>query len=296
EIEKISGATTHRMKIAYTLVGKDYRGVMGLDEGAFNKVLAQELVEGSFPKGENEALINELWVDDFDGIGSEVTVNNPKGPKHNLKIVGVFKNSSGMRSGLFMVNPKTFAKLNPLNTDLLVTLEIKPDGDLEKVRSEIEKIIEEEPTLTVTNNDEFVQLQLNQLNQVLWLVYGLLGLALIISILGIVNTLVLAVIERTREIGLMRAIGLTRSQLRRTIRLEAIMITVLGSVVGIGLGLFFGIVIRAALRNDGLTELEIPVVQLVIFLVVTAFIGMLAATWPARRAAKQNILAAIATE
>lgn len=113
--------------------------------------------------------------------------------------------------------------------------------------------------------------------------------------LGIVNTLGLSIIERTRELGLLRAIALTRPQVRRMITLESVVIALLGAVVGVGLGTVFGMVLQRLLADQGIDKLSIPWLQLVAFLVAAALVGVLAALWPAHRAARTNILKAIAT-
>jgi putative ABC transport system permease protein len=129
-----------------------------------------------------------------------------------------------------------------------------------------------------------------------YLIYGLLGLAIVIAVLGIVNTLALSVIERTREVGLLRAVGLSRRQLRRMVRLEAIAIAVLGAVLGIVMGIGFGVVLQQAIKDQGVTDLAVPAGRLVAFVVVAAVVGVLAAVFPARRAARLNVLQAITTE
>jgi len=124
----------------------------------------------------------------------------------------------------------------------------------------------------------------------------LLIFAVVIAILGIVNTLALSVIERTREIGLLRAIGVRRRQLRLMIRLESVVIAVLGAVLRVGLGIAFGVTLMYALRDQGLERISIPFTQLVVFLVLSLVIGVLAAVFPARRAARLDVLRAIATD
>jgi putative ABC transport system permease protein len=131
---------------------------------------------------------------------------------------------------------------------------------------------------------------------VLGIVYALLGLAIVIAVLGIVNTLALSVIERTREVGLLRAVGMSRRQLRSMIRLESVAIAVLGAVLGIGLGLAFGISLQHALTGQGIPLLSIPGVQLGGFVGLAALAGVVAAVIPARRAARMDVLRAVTTE
>ena len=164
------------------------------------------------------------------------------------------------------------------------------------MRAEIEEITKDLPTVTVKDPEGFAEEQKEQINIFLNLIYGLLGLSVVIAILGVVNTLGLSVIERTREIGLIRAIGTSRRQLRTMIRLESVVVAVFGALLGIALGLAFGIGLIYALRDQGLTELSIPWLLLGVFVVAAALVGVLAAAVPARRAAKLDVLRAIATE
>ncbi len=124
--------------------------------------------------------------------------------------------------------------------------------------------------------------------------YGLLGLAIVISVLGIINTLALSVVERKREIGMLRAIGAQRKQVRRTIYLESMLIAIFGALLGLVLGITFGALFTHTLRSQGLTVISIPWTQDVIFLVVAGVVGVVAALWPAVRAARTRPLEAIA--
>jgi putative ABC transport system permease protein len=152
------------------------------------------------------------------------------------------------------------------------------------------------PNLQVQTRAQFEQTQVANVNQLLGLVYALLGLAVLIALIGIVNTLMLSVFERTREIGLLRAVGMRRRQVRTMIRSEAVILAVFGAIVGIVIGTALGLALVASLRQQGITETVVPVSNLVIFLLLAAVLGLIAATWPARRAARLDVLAAIATE
>ena len=148
------------------------------------------------------------------------------------------------------------------------------------------------PTAEVMTADEYKDSIVGQLNQLLNLLYGLLLMSVIISLFGIVNTLVLSVYERTREIGLLRAIGASRRQIRRSVRYESVITSVIGGILGIVVGVVFAYVVTT--RFGGTTiKFAVPGVQLVVFLVVSVVVGVLAAILPARRAAKIDILEAI---
>jgi putative ABC transport system permease protein len=143
---------------------------------------------------------------------------------------------------------------------------------------------------------QFEASQQASVNQLLGLVYVLLALAILIALIGIVNTLMLSVFERTHEIGLLRAVGMKRRQIRAMIRSEAVIVALFGGVVGMLRGTALGIALAYALRNNGVTNVVVPVPSLVGFMILSALLGLAAATWAARRAANLDVLAAIATE
>lgn len=134
------------------------------------------------------------------------------------------------------------------------------------------------------------------LNQMLALVYALLTLAILIALLGIGNTLALSIFERTRELGVLRAVGMTRSQLRSTIRWESVIIALQGTVLGLVIGVFFGWALTAAMHDQGVTEFHVPVLDLLVIVLLAALAGMLAAVGPSHRAARVDIMRAIASE
>jgi putative ABC transport system permease protein len=135
-----------------------------------------------------------------------------------------------------------------------------------------------------------------QIDQALALFTGLLLFAVIIAVLGITNTLTLSIFERTREIGLLRAVGMTRRQVRRMIRWEAVIVATFGALLGVGIGIVLGWAVVRALADEGLGAFSIPVGQVILALVLAAISGVVAAIWPARKASKMNILDAITTE
>ena len=163
-------------------------------------------------------------------------------------------------------------------------------------RQAIDAVVAGYPTATLMDRTEYKADQVSQIDQLLNLVYGLLGLALLIALIGIANTLALSIHERTRELGLLRAVGMTRPQLRRTVRTESVITALLGAAEGLLVGTLFGWAIVAALKSEGVTQLSVPVVQLVIVAVLAGVAGILAALAPGRRAARLDVLRAITTE
>jgi len=163
-------------------------------------------------------------------------------------------------------------------------------------RTAINAVLTDYPTATLQDRTEYKAAQTRQIDQLLNLVYGLLGLALFIALVGIANTLALSIHERTRELGLLRAVGMTRSQVRTTVRYEAVIMALLGTVQGLVIGILLGWAIVAALHDQGITVLSVPVLRLLVIAVVAAGAGVLAAVAPGRRAARLNVLTAIAAE
>jgi putative ABC transport system permease protein len=151
------------------------------------------------------------------------------------------------------------------------------------------------PIAEIKTRDQFVSSQLDALNPIIALLYALLAISVIISIFGIVNSLVLSIFERTREIGMLRAIGLSRRQTRRMVRYESVITSVIGGILGTIVGLFFGWVMAKGLENQGI-QFSVPWIQLIIFLVLSAIVGVLAAILPARRASRVKVLEALAYE
>jgi putative ABC transport system permease protein len=152
------------------------------------------------------------------------------------------------------------------------------------------------PNIQVQTKAQFEQAQVSSVNQILGLVYALLALAVLIALIGIVNTLMLSVFERTREIGLLRAVGMRRRQVRTMIRSEAVILAIFGAIIGIIIGTGLGIALVSSLRSQGISDTVVPWSTLVIFLILAALLGLVAASWPARRAAKLDVLAAIAAQ
>ncbi len=152
------------------------------------------------------------------------------------------------------------------------------------------------PNLKIQTRAAFEKSQQQQVNQLLGLVYVLLALAIVIALIGIVNTLMLSVFERTHEIGLLRAVGMRRRQVRAMIRSESVILSLFGAIIGVVVGTALGVAFASSLKQQGITDIVVPVASLVVFLVLSALLGLAAASWPARRAAKLDVLAAIASE
>lgn len=162
-------------------------------------------------------------------------------------------------------------------------------------RRAIQQVLAAYPTATLLDRTQYKAQQEAQIDQLLNLMYGLLALALVIALVGIANTLALSIYERTRELGLLRAVGMTRPQLRRTLRAEAVIIALLGTLEGLIVGTLLGCAVVSALKSQGVSQLSIPVTQLAVVTVLAGLAGVVAAAAPGRRAARLDVLRAIGT-
>jgi putative ABC transport system permease protein len=227
-------------------------------------------------------------------VGDTVTLTF-QGGDVEVEVAGIIE-AGGALPAEWLVTQNTLEQggLFPLDSMLFVTKE--PSASAEQIRTGVAEVTEELPTVTLKDPEQFAEEQKGQINQILNLIYGLLGLSVLIAILGVVNTLALSVIERTREVGLLRAIGVSRRQLRTMIRLESIVIAVFGALLGLAMGIVFGLALMQAIQDEGLSEIVVPWPALAGLVLAAAVVGVLAAVFPARRAAKLDVLRAITTE
>lgn len=227
-------------------------------------------------------------------VGDRLTLGWPRGGERELAITGMYQESS-LVSGVLV--PQAVALPHLEEADAFTAfVAIAPGADEAAVRAGLERALADRPDLVVRSRSEYLDTELRAADQVLGVLYSLLALAVVIGVLGVANTLALSVVERTREIGLLRALGLTRRQLRTVIRAESALIAVAGGVLGIGGGLLLGAMFQRAALRTGLLEAAVPAGQLLAALAGLAVAGVAAAAWPARRAARTDVLAAIASE
>ena len=227
-------------------------------------------------------------------VGSHVAVTFPAtGHKtYTVQVIYSVRNLAGD-----YVLPLAAAKANfPLPLDIVVFVKLAPGVSASAGHHAIESVLSAYPNATLMDQAQYKAQYAQQVNQMLNLVYGLLGLAVIIALIGIANTLVLSIYERTRELGLLRAVGTTRGQLRSMVRLESLVISLLGAVEGLVLGMLLGWAIVAAMHSQGVTSLVFPVPQLLVLTAAAGLAGVVAAILPSRRAARLNVLQAVTTE
>jgi putative ABC transport system permease protein len=224
-------------------------------------------------------------------VGDTVPVKFALTGSGRMRIGGIFQTNSLIGSYLVGENFFLFHFRDPLPNAVL----LRTDGGA-GVQQAVTHALAGFPNVQVQSRAQFEQSQSNQVNQLLGLVYALLGLAVIIALIGIVNTLMLSVFERTHEIGLLRAVGMRRRQIRAMIRSESVILALFGAIIGVVVGTGLGLALVSSLHSQGITSTVVPWSSLVVFLILAALLGLLAASWPARRAARLDVLAAIASQ
>jgi putative ABC transport system permease protein len=264
----------------------------------FGEVIAIEWTEGSqeiFAElGADGAFVDDGFADDHDLIvGSPITITTPEGQQLDLVVRGIFDPpAGGSPFGNVTFSAETFdaSYTQPQNLFTFVNME----GGVTDANSEaLDAALADFPNAKAQTREEFKDNQIRPLSNILNILYVLLALSVVVSLFGIVNTLVLTVFERTRELGMLRAVGMTRRQVRRMIRYESVITALIGATLGIVLGIVLGGLL--VWRVDFI-EFALPTLQLVVFAIAAIVVGIIAAILPARRAARLNVLQALQYE
>ena len=260
-------------------------------------VLTYDLNEGSFDglsDGSAVLITASLAEDRGLAVGDALEVEFEDGVTDQVTIAGIFANENFTNGAMLMDNTLLLRHEDDAPIESIGAT-IASGADIAATTEDAKSLGNRYPSVQVLNNDDLQQQLESGINGLLVLINGLLGLALVVAFFGVVNTIVLSVLERTREIGLLRAVGMTRGQLMSTIRWEAIMVSLFGALLGIALGILFGIAGVRAIPDSVIDKVAIPWTTLVVIVVMSGLIGVLAAYLPARRAAKLNPLDAIAS-
>ncbi|MFD5451166.1 ABC transporter permease [Streptomyces sp. NPDC127100] len=231
-------------------------------------------------------------------VGDTISVAFKGGGTARLKVAAITSDDVAIDQGARYISIDTMRKYLPADRvppNVIMFAKAK-DGQETAAYTALKKSLDQYPQYQVRDQTDYKQELKDQVGQLLNMVYGLLALAIIVAVLGVVNTLALSVVERTREIGLMRAIGLSRRQLRRMIRMESVVIALFGALLGLGLGMGWGTTAQKLLALEGLNVLDIPWPTIIGVFIGSAFVGLFAALIPAFRAGRMNVLNAIATE
>jgi putative ABC transport system permease protein len=291
EVEGVDQVIRERFALA-AWEGED-EGLAGVDPGTLDEM---ELVaaSGSFDDlADDTVLVSDEWAEEQDlAVGDTMTWELPAGDT-TFEVVGTFEENPiiffPVLTTVSALEEAGFAK----GDNALI---IMAGGEQVGLQNRLDEVVADIPVVTVKNEAEFAEEQRGPIDDLVLMIFALLGLALVIAVLGIINTLALSIIERTREVGLLRAIGVSRPQLRWMITLESIVISVLGALLGVVLGIGFGVALMYAIRDEGLEVISVPWDQVGWFLALSVLIGVLAALFPSRRAARLDVLRAIATE
>lgn len=274
------------------------------DQGRQLTVITPATIEGNYDIGLIDAKYSDLdadgiflsreWSQNNDKpVGSTVTVTLADSTERVLTVRGLYENND--LAGNRVVSRAMFADANVQSFDFGVYVKLAEGSSSDDVRPRLQSAVDEYGQGKLLSKQEYIDEQAGQVNQLLGLIYGLLFLSVIIAIVGIIITLLLSVFERQREIGLLRAVGMTRGQVRTTVRWESVITSLLGAVSGIVLGIGLGWVIVFALRDQGLTSFQLPVGTTIFIMVMSFVVGVLAAVYPAWRATKVDMLDALST-
>jgi putative ABC transport system permease protein len=227
-------------------------------------------------------------------VGSTVTVTMARAEQRTYTVQGIYSRTAVNNGFFFPLQDAVGGFRSPTLVQGYVKL--KPGANVDAVQGQVDQLLRDSPEVTVAKVDDFVAQQAQIFDFVLIFVQLLLGLAMIIAVLGIINTLALSTFERTRELGLLRAVGMKQGQVMWMVTVESVVISVFGAILGIVVGAGLGVAVFQALREEGFTELAFPWPLMAGYLIASVFVGLIAALIPAIRAARLDVLKAIAYE
>ncbi|MFS8200680.1 ABC transporter permease [Streptomyces sp. CWNU-52B] len=269
--------------------------VTGVKGSAFGDLTDLSVTDGSFKVSSTRAAVDEDTAEDHGWkAGSTFSVSYEDGKKHQLTVSGVYEGNDLVRGILVDVGTLARNQVDPGDAQVLLKTS---GGPSDAAKDRLEKALGDNPAVKVQDKQDVSNDIAKLFTLMLNMLYGLLAMAVVVAVLGVINTLAMSVFERSQEIGMLRAIGLDRKGIKRMVRLESLVISLFGGVLGVGLGVFFGWAV-GELASGGMPtyELVLPWDRMAVFLVLAALVGILAALWPARRAARLNMLSAIKSE
>ncbi|MFE9257060.1 ABC transporter permease [Streptomyces sp. NPDC006879] len=280
----------------YVKIGGNFRSASGVTPGAIDQVIAMDVTSGStasLSQGK-VAVSDDTAKEQHLTVGKTFQAEFTDGEKADLTVGAVFRGNEFLSS---LVVPESVLAPHNERPEIRQVFVKMEGGESAANQQKLVDALGNNPAIDVADRTDIRNTYGGVINLMLNIMYGLLGMALIIAVLGVVNTLAMSVFERQQEIGMLRAIGLDRGRVKNMIRLEAVVISLFGAVIGIALGTFLawaiGQTIRGSIPNY---ELVIPFDRIGVFLGLAAVVGILAAMWPARSAARLNMLTAIKTE
>jgi putative ABC transport system permease protein len=247
--------------------------------------------------GRTGAIVEQRWAEDNGvEVGDTLALTGSNGAHLETTVKGEVDDQAGLVVSSLAIPRSTLLERFGVTDDLFDFVGFAPGADPAATRAEVDRLLETRfPNAESRDQAQLKADQEDQVNQLVALIYVLLGLSVIVSVFGIVNTLSLTILERTRELGMLRAIGTSRSQVRRMVRYESVLTALLGTVVGAVIGLILAIAAVEALKDEGLV-LSIPVSLPIVVLIASIVLGVLAAIGPARRASRVNVIEALQYE
>ena len=278
----------------------DAVAVAGLPAAAFGRSLNVKVVAGSLDSLTNGAVAVQKGTATTNqwSVGSRILITPETGTARAITTtIGAIIDSQAL--GAPVILPENlYAQVVPDTKSAadMVFVNTAPGTTPQALRTDLVAVAAPYVVLSVLNNAQYAAQLADQVNQLLVILYAMLGLSIIIAILGIVNTLALSVIERTREIGLMRAVGLGRLQLAGILTIESVLTALFGTIIGLALGVAVAAAMPTVFSDAGLTTVAIPWAQLAWMLLLAVGVGVLAALWPATRAARLPVLEAVASD
>jgi putative ABC transport system permease protein len=296
QVPELSAVTAVRG--AQALVDGDEKAIGAVDPLAFEQLVDIDVKDGSFQgMADGGIFVHKDPADDLKlQIGSPVELTFQNGTKATLPVAGIYDDAS--IAGNWLMSLDTLDRLvpNSTNRDFFVAAKLAEGVTPEQGDQAVRAAMAAFPQAKVETNAEFRKSQEAQINQLLVVISVLLGFSIVIAVLGISITLALGVFERTREIGLMRAVGMTRRQTRRTVRWEAIIVSTFGAIVGIIVGSVLGVILSSAVPDTVIDHIAFSVPIIIFILVGAVAAGFIAALYPSYKASNMNVLRAIASE
>ncbi|MEV7860890.1 FtsX-like permease family protein [Streptomyces hirsutus] len=267
----------------------------GVDGSSIGELTDFPVRDGAFEVSGTRIVVDHRTAEDYGWkAGSDFTLTYEDGKKQELTVAGVYEGNEMFRG--IMLDTATLAPHQPDPIDMQVMVKTS-GGASDAAKDRLVEALGTNPAIKVQDKKDISNELASMFTLILNMVYGLLAMAVLVAVLGVVNTLAMSVFERSQEIGMLRAIGLDRGGIKRMVRLESLVISLFGGVLGIGLGVFFGWAAGELVGSRMATyELILPWGRMAVFLLLAGVVGVLAALWPARRAARLNMLQAIKAE
>lgn len=268
----------------------------GVDPATSDGIFAFKMADGAFDVLQPGTMLVDQSTAKSKGIaiGDELTILSSSGREASFRVSGLSDDPALL--GEWSINRDDVGKLVPEPTDYLLGIRLEDGVSADDVRAELRKPVEAFPNMKLQDRDQYTSSIVDSITALINVIYALLAVSVVIALIGIANTLSLSIHERTRELGLLRAMGMTRSQLRSSVRWEAVIVALMGTALGIVLGLGLSWIMVKALASEGIDTFDVSVPGIVIIVLVSAVLGVVAAIRPAAKAAKLNVLDAIATE